>query len=302
MTLRSALGEVLAVTHADTSGVIDIGADATDAGAVAAGAFIHFTITNNVIKNIGTSTACLSPASQLVCDGKRAIDVFIDDNSIIGNDTDPTVDADDEIVIEGNVITNVRRMGIIFDSGSAYNGSNYAARIVNNRVGIRADNTIDRVGIGSALSAGGESGIRIENRSTNAKNLNVLVQSNLVYNGNGAAGSSLNGSGIFLRTQNSATMSGTVTNNTVNTNNSSTSNALRADTNFSSGGNATLCLDASGNTLAAPDDEISLNEIQGILNVEQASLAALASANPGSTAVVDNGTPQFSVACAAPPS
>ena len=106
----------------------------------------------------------------------------------------------------------------------------------------------------------------------------------------------------FLRTQNSATMSATVTNNTVNINDSSTANALRADTNFSAGGNATLCLDASGNTLnATGDDEISLNEIQGILNVEQASLAALASADPGSTAIVDNGTPQFGVACAEPP-
>jgi hypothetical protein len=159
------------------------------------------------------------------------------------------------------------------------------------------------VGIGTALSGGGESGIRIENRNSNAKNLNILVSNNLVYNGNGAPGSSLNGSGIFIRAQNSATLSATVTSNTVNTNNSNNSNALRADTNFSAGNNATLCLDASSNTLTSPvsADDINLNEIQGILNVEQASLAALAAANPGSTAVTTTGTPQFGITCATPP-
>ncbi|MFL6256369.1 MAG: beta strand repeat-containing protein, partial [Pyrinomonadaceae bacterium] len=273
-------------TAADTSGMIDLGADA-----LLAGNQISFSITGNTIKNIGDNIT--NSCGSLPCTGKRGIDVFIDDNGNVNG----------TIVIDNNIITNVQRNGIIFDTGSAFNGANYAAKITNNRVGIRADNTIDRVGIGTALSGGGESGIRIENRNSNAKNLNILVSNNLVYNGNGAAGSSLNGSGIFIRAENSATLSATVSSNTVNTNNSSTSNALRADVNFSPSANATLCLDASGNSLNALSgaDEIVLSEIQGILNVEQASLAALASANPGSTASILSGSPSFGVTCATPP-
>ncbi len=274
-------------TQADTSGVIDIGADG-----LLAGNQISFTITGNTIKNIGDNIT--NSCGSLPCTGKRAIDVFIDDNGNVNG----------AILIDSNIITNVQRNGIIFDTGSTFNGANFTAKITNNRVGIRADNTIDRVGIGTALSAGGESGIRIENRNSNTKNLNILVSSNLIYNGNGGAGSALNGSGIFLRAQNSATLSATVTNNTVNTNNSSTSNALRADTNFSASGTATLCVDASGNSLTALSgaDDISLGEIQGVLNIEQASLAALATANPGSTASTLSGSPQFGVACSTPPS
>jgi hypothetical protein len=57
------------------------------------------------------------------------------------------------------------------------------------------------------------------------------------------------------------------------------------------------------NTLAAGAGTVNLNEINGTLNVEQASATALATANgipSGNVAV--GGTPQFGVACAAPPS
>jgi uncharacterized repeat protein (TIGR01451 family) len=302
-------------TLADTSGVIDIGADATDAGAVASGAFIHFTITDNIIKNIGIPSACVV-GSPLNCDGKRAIDVFIDDNSIIGNDTNPTPDADDAIVISNNVITNTRRTGIYFDSGSVYNGSNYTAKITNNCVGKGKTNPGDAtctgvdspVGIGTALSTGGENGIRIENRNWNAKNLNILVNNNFVRNGNGGSGSSLNGSGILLRAQNTATISATVTNNNVSVNNSSAPYGLRADTNFHStnppvtANLQVLCLDASGNTLTAPAGGIALLEQEGTLNVEQ-SQSVLGTGNGNVSVSILGGTPQFSISggCAAPP-
>jgi hypothetical protein len=286
-------------TLADTSGVIDLGADATDANAVANGNFIHFTVTNNIIRNIGTNTACLSPASPLDCHGKRGIDVFLDDNSIIGNDTNPALDADDAIVISGNVITNMQRSGIIFDVGQVFNGSNMAAKVTNNRVGIDASNVVSRVGQGDALAAAGEWSMLVENRNQNAKDLNILISNNLFYNGNGGAGSALNNSGMLFRSQRTATLTGTVTNNTFNVNTSSTSFGVNVGTVNT--GTPFVCFDATGNTISAPGGGFALTEAVGDLNVEQASAAALSAANGGATVTVLTGAPDFGVACAAPP-
>jgi hypothetical protein len=274
-------------TLADTSGVIDLGGDA-----LLAGNSISFNVSNNIIRNVGLPTACLSPASPLPCDGKRGIDVFIDDNANVSG----------TITIDNNIITNVRRNGIIFDTGATFNGANFAAKVTNNRIGIRADNTIDRVGTGTALAAtGGEHGLRVENRNGNAKNLNILISNNLVYNGNGGAGSALNNSGMLIRTQGSATMSGTVTNNTFNVNTSANSNGINGQTTGPAGSNSTFCLDATGNTITAPSTGIALSEVLGTLNVEQASLAALSAANGGTTTATVTGSPTFGVACATPP-
>lgn len=280
-------------TIADTAGVIDIGGDA-----LLNGNFIHFTITNNTIRNVGDATDG-SCGAGVDCDGKRAIDVFIDDATVIGNDTNAALDADDTVLIDGNVITNVHRAGIQFDIGQTFNGSDIAAKITNNRVGIHADNTIDRVGKGDALSAGGEWAILIENRTQNVKNLNILVSNNLFYNGNGGTGSTLNNSGMLIRTQRSGTMSGTVTNNTFNVSTSGSSFGINAGTVNT--GTPVLCLDASGNTITAPGGGINLAESVGTLNVEQASSAALSTANGGATVNIATGTPSFGVACAAPP-
>lgn len=269
-------------TVADTSGVIDIGADA-----LLAGNSISFTITGNIIKNIGDNIA--NSCGALPCTGKRGIDVFIDDASVISG----------PIVIDSNIITNVQRNGIVFDSGSTFSGSNFQAKITNNRVGIRADNTIDRVGIGTALSAGGEHAVRVEMRNTNAKDLNILISGNLFYNGNGGAGSPLNTSTMLIRSQGTATMSATVSNNTFNDNNSSSSFGINAQT--TNGTTEVFCLDASGNTISAPGGGFNLAETNGTLNIEQASSAALSAANGGASVTIATGSPSFGVTCATPP-
>lgn len=272
-------------TGADTSGVIDIGGDA-----LLAANSISFSITGNIIKNIGDNIA--GSCGGLECHGKRGIDVFVDDNSNISG----------TLTLDSNVITNVQRMGIVFDVGSTFNGASFAAKITNNRVGIRADNTIDRVGIGDALGAGGENGIRIENRNGNAKNLNILVSNNLVYNGSGAAGSILNSSGMLIRTQGTATMSATTTNNTVNVSNSSTSFGFNVQSSGPAGSNSTMCFDGSGNSISAPGGGFTLAEALGTLNIEQASSAALQSANTGTNSVtIAAGSPTFGLSCASPP-
>lgn len=269
----------VARTLADTSGVIDVNGDATLAGNA-----LSVNITNNIIQNIGTSTACTAPASLLPCTGRRGIDVFMDDNT----------NASGTIVIDGNQLSNIHRAGIILDTGSIFNGASYNAKITNNTVGTAAA----RVGIGTALSAGGENGIIVTNRNNNAKSLNLNFSGNTVRNANGGAGSTINTAGVLIRDQNSATTDVTVTGNDIETNTSNAVAELRVDTLT---GTSILCLDVNGNTLAGgAAGLIAINESAGTLNVEQASAAAVTTANNGA-AVTTSGTPQFGVTCAAPP-
>ncbi len=267
----------VARTQSDTAGVIDINGDATLAGNA-----LSVNITNNVIQNIGTSVA--GTCGALPCIGRRGIDVFMDDNT----------NASGTIVIDGNQLSNIQRAGIFLDTGSIFNGASYNAKVTNNTVGTNAA----RVGIGTALSAGGESGVRIENRNNNGKSLNLNFSGNTVRNGNGGSGSALNTPGVLIRDQNSATTDATVTGNDIDTNTSNVVAELRVDTLTAT---SILCLDVNGNTLAGgASGVLAINESAGTLNVEQASAAAAATANNGAT-VTTTGTPQFGVTCAAPP-
>lgn len=260
--------------------MIDIGGDGLDAGNS-----ISFSIKNNVIKNIGNNTP--NACGSLPCTGSRGIDVFIDDNSTVSG----------PIVIEGNQLTNIQRNGIIFDVGSVFNGSNFAAKVINNTVGTDAA----PVGLGTVLSTGGESGIRIENRSTNGKQMNILVSGNSVRNGNGGTGSSLNTSGIFIRSQNSSNIQATVTGNNVSTL-SSVAQEFRADVGGPSGSTSTSCIDVFSNVLVAGSGTMVVNQTLGTMNVKQTSAANLASVNgiPAGN-VTTSGTINFGVSCATPP-
>ena len=260
----------MARTAADPSGIIDINGDATLAGNTLA-----VTITNNIIRNIGVIGAL----------GRRGIDVFMDDNT----------NASGTIVIDGNQLSNMQRSGILLDTGTVFNGASYNAKITNNSVGTAAA----RVGLGTALSVGGESGILVTNRNNNAKNLNLNLSGNTVFNANGGAGSAISTAGVLIRDQNSATTDATVTGNTIETNTSSVVAELRVDTQSAT---SFLCLDVSGNTLAGgASGLIALNRLAGsTYNVEQASAAAVTAANNGAT-VTASGSPAFGISCAAPP-
>ncbi|HEX8560091.1 MAG TPA: Ig-like domain-containing protein [Pyrinomonadaceae bacterium] len=272
----------------DNSGVIDINGDALDAGNSLA-----LNISGNTIQNIGTGAGDCDGAGTgtLPCQSRRAIDISIDDNTNVNG----------TIVVDGNVITNTQRAGIIFDVTDVHNGSaTVNAKITNNTVGTDAN----PVGRGNVLSAGGESGIRVENRSDVATPtfLNVLVSGNQIRNGNGGAGSALNTSGLFIRAQNDSTMSATATNNNIATNASGAAVEINVNTNTLSPavGSPTLCVDINGNTLAAGAGTINLSEIVGTLNVEQ-SQANLSTLNGGAAVTISSGTPQFGVACSTPP-
>ncbi|MFL6254753.1 MAG: PxKF domain-containing protein [Pyrinomonadaceae bacterium] len=267
----------VARTAADTSGVIDINGNGT-----LAGNSLSFTATNNTITNIGSNTP--GSCGALPCTSRRGIDVFLADSTSVSG----------TIIIDGNQITDVKRSGIAFDISNVYTGSNVAAKITNNTVGTNAL----RVGTGTALSAGGEIGVNIQNRNNSGKSLNLNFSGNTVRNGNGGAGSALNTPGVFIRDQNSSSLDATLGANNIETNTSSVVAELRVDT---SNAGSTLCLDVNGNTLAGgASGLIAINETAGALNVEQASAAAVTAANNGA-AVTTSGTPQFNVTCANPP-
>lgn len=199
------------------------------------------------------------------------------------------------ILVDGNNLTAVQQGGVLLDMSNAGVGlSPIAAKITNNVFGTNAA----RIGAGGS-SVTGHSGIRVQRRTDNSPAANVLVSNNTVRAGNGTGGSALNSPGIFLRTQNVASMDVTVTGNDVDTNTAATVAEMRVD---ASNLNSTLCLDANGNTLAGGSGLIALTEAAGaFLNVEQATAAALATANGIPAAnVTQSGTPNFGVACAAP--
>ena len=197
------------------------------------------------------------------------------------------------IIVDGNVLTDAQQGGVSLTLSNAGVGSTAVnAKITNNILGTVA------APIGTGAAATIRSGIRVD-RTTNGgpTGNNVLISGNSIRNGNGGTASALNAPGIFLRAQNTNTLDVTMTGNDVDTNTSGAAVAeLRVDT---SSAGSTLCLDASGNTFPAAG-LIELRETAGALNVEQASQAALSTANGGVTVSLLAGTPNFGLACAAP--
>ncbi|HEX8149554.1 MAG TPA: PxKF domain-containing protein [Pyrinomonadaceae bacterium] len=236
-------------------------------------------VSGNNISGVGSSTpncgggavACLGPLNTIAVS--------------VGNATS----LPGTIVVDNNNVTNTQQGGVSLDiSNNAAGSSAVAAKITNNVIGTAAS----RVGQGAGASL--RTGVRVTNSRAGS---NVLLSGNTVRNGDGLAGSALNAPGVFVRSSASGNLSVTATGNDIET--SSTGVAeLRADTNSAT---ATLCLDASGNTIAAGAGVLSLTEGAGALNVEQADANALAAANgiPAANVTV-SGTPQFGVACLAP--
>jgi trimeric autotransporter adhesin len=264
-------------TTSTGEGVINLTSSATVAGNTFAA-----NVSGNTLTGVGSSATicgggavtCLGSTSAIVINAGGA-------SSVPGT-----------IIVDSNVLTDAQQGGVALTLSNAGAGSTAVnAKIINNTLGTTA------APIGNNAGAVVRSGIRVE-RTTNGgpAGNNVLISGNSIRNGNGTSASALNAPGIFIRTQNTNSMDATVTGNNVDTNTSTVVAELRVDT---SSAGSTQCLDASGNTLASGSGLIVLNETAGALNVEQASAAALATANGGAT-VTQTGTPNFGVACAAP--
>src|SRR6185503_5779710 len=239
-------------------------------------------------------------AGTAACRGPlTAILIFIDDAGNVPN----------ALVVDNNTITNVQQGGINLDmANTGAPSSTVSAKITNNcigrlRVAGACSGATAAVGVGVAVTV--QSGIRVERRRNNSLSSNVLISGNTVRNGAGGAGSTLNSPGIFTRTKANANMSVTVTNNNVDTNLTGGVAELRFDTNANDVGDIvapTMCVDVTGNTVPATAI-IDINETNGTFNIEQASAAAIAAANPAVLVanVTVSGTPTFGVACAIPP-
>jgi uncharacterized repeat protein (TIGR01451 family) len=251
-------------------------------GGTVAGNTFSANVSGNTISNVGGGGTACGP----FCAGPlQSILIFVSGATNVSG----------PVVVDGNNLTAVQQGGLLLDMANAGAGlSPVTAKITNNVFGTNSA----RVGAGGA-SVTNLSGIRVIRRADGSPAANVLVSGNTVRNGSGSAGSALNSPGIFLRTQNTASMDVTATANDVETNTSGVVAELRADT---SNPTSILCLDANGNTLAAGSGLISLTEGTGVLNVEQASAAALATANavPAGNITPVSGTPNYGVACAAP--
>lgn len=254
-------------------------------GGTVAGNTFSANVSGNTISNVGGGTTACGGGAAFCAGPTQAIVIFASGATNVSG----------TVVVNGNNLTAVQQGGLLLDLANTGAGlSPVSAKITNNVFGTNSA----RVGAGGA-SVTVHSGIRVIRRVDGSPSANVLVSGNTVRNGSGSAGSALNSPGIFLRTQNTASMDVTATGNDVETNTSGVVAEVRADTVNAT---STLCLDANGNTLAAGSGLISLTEGTGVLNVEQASAAALATANgiPAGNISPVSGSPNYGVACAAP--
>ena len=260
-------------TASTGEGVISI----AGAGTVAGNTFAA-NVSGNIVSGVGNITTNCGGGGVRCLGSLNAIVVTVSNaTSLPGT-----------IIVDGNNVTNAQQGGVSMDIANTAAGSSaVAAKIINNVLGTVAS----RIGQGAGATI--RSGIRVTNSRLGS---NVLLSGNSVRNGDGLVGSALNAPGVFVRGSGSGNLSVTATGNDIET--SSTGVAeLRADVNAAT---ATLCLDASGNTLDANNGSISLTRT-GVLNVEQANAAALATANniPAGNVAAAAGT-TFGVACLPP--
>ena len=267
-------------TASTGEGVINL---TTQGGGSVAGTTFAANISGNTMTGVGSSATtcgggaltCLGPLNAILITPNGATSV-------------PSA-----IVVDGNVLTDVQQGGVSLTMANTLAGSSaVTAKITNNTLGTVA------APVGRNAGATIRSGIRVERTTTNGPSgNNVLISGNTIRNGDGTAASALNAPGVFLRAQNTNSMDVTMTGNNVDTNTSGGAVAeLRVDT---SSAGSTLCLDASANTFPAAG-LVELRETAGALNVEQASAAALSTANGGVTVSVVTGTPNFGVGCLPP--
>jgi hypothetical protein len=276
----------------------------------------NFTISNNtfidLIKGIagGNSEILLAQTTGGNLNGTIA-------NNILGNATagngdrrgigviaEPDVTANGElgsvdIIIEGNTIDRLpNREAIFVDLREDTQSSELIIR--NNQIGL-LPGFLGLVG-GDLTKVGAQrEAIDIQTRGEVSRTLNLLLSGNNVR-----ANTSVNVVNLEVNIDNATpgnlTMHATVTGNSFKNDDPAGSAELIARPR-DAGAVTTLCLDLTGNTFDGGAGQVDLNET-GVLNVEQASQAALATANgiPSGNVLITGGAPSFGVACQAPPS
>ncbi|MFL6333834.1 MAG: beta strand repeat-containing protein [Pyrinomonadaceae bacterium] len=254
------------------------------------GNLLAINVTGNTLTGVGGGGSTCGGGATFCAGSLYAIFIFFDGATALSGN----------VLVDSNTITAAQQGGVKIDMANTGTGATAVnAKITNNSFGTAA----------SAIGQGGtsvtvQSGIVVERRRNNPPNGNVLISGNTVRNGTGTSGNTLNAPGIFARTKGNGNMSVTVTGNNVDTNLTGGVAEMRFDTNANDVGDIVApvqCDDVSGNTLpAGAAAVIDFNETNGTHNVEQASAAAVSSANSSATVTADAGV-SFNVACATPP-
>jgi len=245
-------------------------------------------VSGNTITGVGLNSSTCAGGAAFCAGPLEAILVFVDQ----------AADINGTLNINNNVISDVQQGGILLDIANS-NGGNVDATITGNTVGTDAA----PVGRGPSTSVTTQFGIEVFRRRQGGQSANVLISGNSIRNGNGTP-TTLN-AGIFVRGEANTTLSTTITNNNVNTL-SAGPVEIRVDANspgVSDPDASVVCADITGNTVASGAGVIDLNEVStNTLNIEQASAAAVATANsiPAANVTPDAGV-SFGVTCATPP-
>jgi uncharacterized repeat protein (TIGR01451 family) len=201
-----------------------------------------------------------------------------------------------DLIIENNTIDRLPgREGIFVDIREDATNSELIIR--NNSIGNLAG-FLGQVGGNGATD---REAIDVQVRGETAKTFNLLMTGNNVRSNTTFPTGNVN-----LEVNNDAgseaaaiSLQATVTSNTLI--NAGGFPELTARTRGGDTGGS-ICLDMNGNTLDAGAGQIQLNEDGGPVNVEQASQAALATANGiPSGNVIFTGSPNYGVGCSAPP-
>ena len=217
------------------------------------------------------------------------------DRRAIGVITEPNVTANGElaaadIIIDGNTVDRLpTREGAFIDLREDTQNSEIIVR--NNQIGNLAGFQGDVGGIREAVD--------LQLRGDTAKTLNVAMTNNIIRsNTTGATGA------VNLETNNDAdgvaialAKHVTVTGNTITATAGIPHLTARTRTGDTGG---TVCLDMSGNTLSTGSG-IVLSREGGAVNVEQASSAALSTANSNVTVTQPATAASFATTCLAPP-
>lgn len=194
-----------------------------------------------------------------------------------------------DIIIENNTIDRLTdREAIFVDLREDTQNSELIIR----------NNVIGQLAGFEGQVGGTREGIDVQTRGEVTRTLNLLLSNNNVRVDSISAAVNLEVN-IDNATPGNLTMHATVTGNTLRNTNSGGEILVRPR---DAGAVTTLCLDMTGNTVDGGTGTIDLNET-GVINVEQANAAALASANgiPGANVLITGGAPSFGVTCLVPP-
>ena len=185
------------------------------------------------------------------------------------------------LLIENNSATNI-----------TYTGLNREFIFIDYRANASGGNITIRNNSFNMPSSGTQQLMELRFRQVNASTVNVLVSGN-TGTGNTAVAF------LDIDAEDAANVSTTINNNSFTNSNGTPGSSIAL---ASEDAGATMCANISGNTLSGAGNTIDLNATAGVMNITQASQAALSAANGGAVVSLSIPPPTFGApACTTPP-